>query len=374
VLCYGFFFIPPSFTFLFTNVQYIFTSLVMLLVAQVISHLTIITRRQAESAHQAEMRTATLHLLSQQLASTRGVDKLLETAVQYISDIFNSGVLALLSEDGHLEIKAGYKIELLLSPKERGVAQWVADLGQVAGLGTDTLPSSNALYVPLLTAQGTIGVLRVQPMQLKKLFTPEQRHLLEACANQIALAIEVDRLQEQAKISELQSATDQVRNTLMTYLEAEDISLHKELCSIAEQVHNTVKSLHKLLEKKQVILNCSADVPPISFDKILINEVLKNLIDNALKFTPADSIIHISVSVEKNALVVSVEDNGPGIVPDEMNKLFEKFYRGKMLTPQSGLGLGLAICHRIIHAHGGKIWAENRDQGGAAFRFSLPFG
>ncbi len=429
VLTYGFFFIPPFYTFAFSEIQYVFTLLVMLLVAQVISHLTILTRRQAESARLSEHYTAALHTLSRQLASTRGVDKLLDTAVRYLSEVFSSEVLVLLPENNHLEIRASYGSSTALTPKEQGVAEWVFDLGQTAGLGTDTLPFSDAIYVPLSATQGTIGVLRIRPIQPEHLFTPEQMHLLEACANQLSRALEVDRSQEKEQKSELQSETDRVRskllqsvshdlrtplvavmgaaNTLMemtheldtyqiiklsktiyteleqlnrlinnllqiSYLEAESVKLQKEPHSLYELVSQVVQTFQKKMEGRAITINIPSSIPGIPFDNTLMQEVFFNLIDNALKFTPAGSAIEISAAMQLDKVVVSVEDKGPGIVPDEFNKLFDKFYRGRMLSSERGMGLGLAICRSIIQAHGGEIWAENRKEGGAAFCFTLP--
>ncbi|VVC77212.1 Sensor protein KdpD [Aquicella siphonis] len=429
VLAYDFFFIPPYDSFVITDIQYFFTLMVMLLVTQVISHLAVRTRQQVEVVRLVQHETAVLHTLSRQLASTRGIDKLLGIAVRYIGEVFDCEVLALMPENDRLGIRVGYGMEPVLSTKEQGVAQWVYDLGQIAGLGTDTLPFSDALYVPLLASQSVIGVLRIRPTETGRLFTSDQVHLLESCANQIALALEVDRIQEQAKKTELQSETDRVRLALlqsvthdlrtplvavmgsastlmeigdeldagaikklasdiyfeveqfsrlinnllqMTYLEAESVVLQIEPHALSDVIHAVVKSLSKKIGKKPVHIKLPADMPAVPFDNTLIQEVFINLLDNAIKFTPPESPIEISVVLEKERVLVSVEDHGPGIVFDEVNKLFEKFYRGRLLTTERGLGLGLAICYRIIKAHGGEIWAENRPDGGAVFRFTLP--
>lgn len=429
VLAYGFFFIPPFFTLAFNDYQVIFTLLGMLLVSQVISHLAILSRKQTETARLAERHTAALHTLSRQLASTRGIDKLLETATRYISDMFDSEVIAMLPENNQLVVHARYRTEEELSEKENGVAQWVYDLGQMAGLGTDTLPFSDALYVPLSASQGSIGVLRIHPTKPQHLFTPEQMHLLEACANQIALALEVDRLHEQTQKSELDIESGRVHNKLLqtvshdlrtplvaimgaastliemegklddrahkklineiyveseqlnrlinnllqiTYLEAETIKLQKEPHSLKNVITTVINESSKKIGNKTIHTLLPSDLPQIPFDQTLIEEVFVNLIDNALKFTPTNSPIEISAVVINDYVQVNIEDKGPGIVPDEINKLFEKFYRGRKLSSERGLGLGLAICHSIIKAHGGEIWAENRIGGGAAFRFTLP--
>jgi two-component system sensor histidine kinase KdpD len=429
VLAFNFFFIPPYYQFTVNNFQYLFTFFAMLVTTLTISNLTILNRRQTEKARQREKYTAALHTLSRALASTRGTDKLLTTAVNFIADAFNSEVMALLPEKNQLAIKAKHSKERHLNDKELSVAAWVYDLGQIAGLGTDTLPFSSALYLPLHASLGSIGVLRVKPNTEKSLFSPEQMHLLEACANQVALAIEVDRLHDESQQSEFKTETEHVRNKLLqsvshslrtpliasmgaadtlmemgsqldkqktkalvneihleleqlnrlinnllqiTYLEAESIKLQKQYHSLHEVIATVIKD--DVIQRKQrtIILHIPADLPPIPFDNTLIKEVLLNLIENAINFTPTETPIEISADIDNDKVVISIEDNGPGIMPDEVNRLFEKFYRGRMLTSKRGLGLGLAICRNIVDAHGGTIWAENRKEGGAAFRFTLP--
>lgn len=429
VIAYGYFFANHENGFLIANTQLFFTLFIMLLVTQIISQLTIIMKKQTIASRLLEKRTSTLHALSRQLASARGVNKLLDIAVNYMANIFNSEVLALLSTDGHLEVKSGYGTKLVLNAKDFSVAQWVYDLGQIAGLGTDTLPFSDAIYVPLISSQKPIGVLRIKPKYNAMLFTPEQSHLLEACANQVALAIEVDRLHEQHKQLELESKTDRIRaalleavshdmrtplvaaigsaSTLMelssdlnkhqikklsqdiifeleqlnrlihnflqiTYLEDNAVKLQKEFYPLSNVIATALKISYTKSGKKHINILLPNDLPKIPLDKTLIEEVFVNLIDNSMKFTPAESAIDIKAHLDNQYVVVSIEDNGPGIMPDEVNKLFEKFYRGRMLTTERGLGLGLSICRAIISAHGGKIWAENRKEGGAAFRFTLP--
>ncbi len=429
VIAYAAFFATHDNGILQANTQHFFTLFVMLLVTQIISQLTITMKRQTNTSRLVEKRTSTLHALSRQLASARGVNKLLDIAVDYMANIFNSEVLALLSMDGHLEVKSGHGTKLTLTAKDFSVAQWVYDLGQVAGLGTDTLPFSDAIYVPLITSQKPIGVLRIKPKDQSALFTPEQSHLLEACANQVALAIEVDSLHEQHKQSELESKTDRIRAALLeaishdmrtplvaamgsattlmevnqdlnkqqinklsheiifeleqlnrlihnflqiAYLEDHAVKLQKEPYSLSDVIGIALKISYAKSGKKHINITLPPDLPKIPLDKTLIEEVVVNLIDNSMKFTPTESAINIKALLDNQYVVVSIEDNGPGIMPDEVNKLFEKFYRGRMLTTERGLGLGLSICRAIITAHGGKIWAENRKEGGAAFRFTLP--
>ncbi|WED44570.1 DUF4118 domain-containing protein [Legionella cardiaca] len=196
VLAYDFFFIPPYYSFAITDLEYFLTLIIMLIVAQVISQLTILTRRQMESARQSEQQTSALFTLSKQLSSTRGVDNLLNIGVSYIATIFDSEVIALLPYKGRLTIRTQRSSEKTLGEKEFNIAQWVYELGQKAGLGTDAFSSSEALYIPLLGARGVIGVLRLKFHKKGYFVLPEREQLLEACANQIALALEVDTLYE----------------------------------------------------------------------------------------------------------------------------------------------------------------------------------
>lgn len=429
VLAYDFFFIPPFYSLAVSDLQYFFTLVVMFVVTQMISNLTILTRRQANAARIAEKRAGALYTLSHQLASIRGLDKLLDIATRYIAEMFNSEVVILFPEEKFIVAHSNGEKNITLNEKEQAVARWVYDLGQNAGLGTNTLPSSDALYIPLLASKDTIGVMRILPRHSRQLFTPEQLHLLEACAKQIALSIEVDRLQDQRKESELEFETERVRNSLLQsishdlrvslivvveavsvlmderqeldakavkkladsiYLESEQLSrlinnllqiahletasveLHKDYYSMSDIIDFVIKISSKKIGKKKIHLNVPPDLPQILLDDTMIQEVLINLIDNAIKFSPTDTPIIISALIITDKIKVSVEDKGVGIAPDDINRLFDKFYRGRMGTPQRGVGLGLTICRIVIEAHGGEIWAENCQDAGAVFHFTLP--
>jgi len=427
VIAYNFFLTYPDYTLYPTTISSSLTLLMMLLVSQVMTYITVYARQQVATARLVQHDSTVLHTLSRQLVATRGVDKLLGIAVRYLGEVFKSEVLALVPENDQLAIRAGNEMEALFDEKEQSVAQWVYELGQSAGLGTDTLTFSKALYVPLLASQGPVGVIRIRPSEMKVL-SQEKMHLLESCANQIALALEVDSMHEQLKQSELQMNVDQMSmvfsksvahdirtplvammgavSTLMEmgdaldkhqikklaneintelealsrlinnllqiiYLESETIRLRLDPHSLENTIKQVLKILKKKIGKREIHTHFPADLPEVNYDELLLQDVLINLIENALKFTSPESLIEISVIVEMGRVVVSVEDRGPGIVFDEVNKLFEKFYRGRMLTTERGLGLGLAICYNIIKAHGGQIWAENRPGGGAIFRFTL---
>jgi two-component system sensor histidine kinase KdpD len=428
-LTYIYMFIPPRYSFDMTDLQYIFTLLTMVITAQVISNLTILKRQQAEISYLGEQRTAALHALTRQLASTRGMDKLLEIAVRYISDVFDSEVQVLMPESNQLKVRASSSTVKTLNPKDQGVAQWVFDLGKVAGLGTDTLPFSDALYVPLHGSQGPVGVMRIRPRQSERLLIPEQLHLLEACANQIALAVEVDRLQEKARETQVAIQTERLRTALfssvshelqnplanivrlinkltkssgradedekkesvnnlyreaerlnrlinnllqITQLEEGRIKLHKKLHSIEDLFQSSLSRIEKKLHHREVTVQIPEHFPLVPFDKVLMEQVMVNLIENAILYTPPESVIEVSANLEEDNVLLSVADHGPGLMMTDVEKVFEKFYRGQTPKKESGAGLGLSVCQSILKAHGGRIWAENRWNGGAIFYFVLP--
>lgn len=424
VLAYDFFFISPFYSFAVSDIEYFFTLLVMLIVAQTISHLTILMRRQAESARLTQRQTTALYTFSRQLTSTRGVDKLLELGTQYIANAFNSTVMVLLPKKKHIAVRASYPLQQKLDTKERSIAQWVYEMGQPAGFSTETLSFSKALSLPLLGSSGPIGVIRIQPLN-QDLFTPEQRGLLKSYVNQMALALEVDYLHEKTRRKELEVERDQARTALLKSIfhdlcfplkivistvnqlkkiegkqvreieenidheidklnrlnnnlfqiiqfESHEIELKKSLSSLKKIINSVIKAAKKSIHKRRIHVDIPESLPLVMIDSKLIQEVLVHLFDNAIKFSPPESPIHILAKTTQETIVVSIEDFGSGIIPQEKNKLFKKFYRGKEVMSEHGLGLGLAICQKIITAHEGHIWVENIENKGAAFRFSLP--
>jgi len=424
VLSYDFFFIPPSYTFRVTTLEYILTLLTMFGVAQLIGYLTIMIRRKIQLTQHIQHQTTALYILSRQLTHTRGVPALVSLGANYISDLFKADVMVLLFKKDKLAVHCCYPPKQKINAKERSVGEWVFEMGISAGLGTDTLSFSKALYLPLQVSTGPIGVLRIQPRN-QFVFTPEERDLLDSCIHQISLALDVDRLYEKNRKKELKLKTEQARLSVLgsisrdlysslkvigagfkglkklspekfgvvgkeiddeiekltklnnnilrvIQLEEKDFELDTTETSLKELIQLAVKLSANILKGRSIHTSFPKILPTIKINEGLIKTVLLNLIDNAVKFTPPKSPIAIFVQQDQNVIRVSVEDRGPGVLPDETTKLFEKFYRGKQLINIGGLGLGLAICQRIIASHGGKIWVENMENQGAAFRFTLP--
>jgi two-component system sensor histidine kinase KdpD len=436
VLTFDFCFVPPRWSFTVEEAKYIVTFAVMFLTAVVISHLASLIRRQAEAARLQERQTAAMHALSGELAATRGVEKVLQVSVQHFSEIFQCQAMALLpDEKGKLHVAAGdpaavFQKDIL---KELGVAQWAYDAGQMAGWGTQSLPDSPILYVPLQAADATLGVLALRPRdpQSEYWLLPEQLRLrlLESLAKQVALAFEVERLQKTAMEAQVVAESERLRSSLLgsmthdfqtplaaimgsasslidlqvrldamqaremlanIYDEAERLSrlvnnllniarlqagslkLHKELQPLEEVVGAALNRLEKKLADRPITISLPADLPMVPLDAALVEHIFINLLENSLKYTPPGSPLSISAIRKESEVEVEVADQGPGFPPDDLEKIFEMYYRGTTEIGQKGYGLGLSICRAIVQAHGGRIWAVNRAGEGAAIRFTFP--
>src|SRR5712671_248631 len=429
VAAFDFFLVPPQLSFAVSDIQYLLTFLIMLMVALTISNLTASVRLQAKVAGHRERRSSLLYGMSRELAATRGQEALARVSVRHVSEVFDSQVVVLLPDSNE---KLSYPKTQSLIGSLRGadlaVAQWVQDHGERAGLGTDTLPASPALYLPLQGPQSVLGVLGVLPANPRRVLLPEQFHLLETFAAQIALALERAQLADQAQRASVDAETEGLRNALlasishdlrtplavisgassslmeqagalsaqtraelarsifeqsqqmaelvanvlqMTRLEGA-ITLERDWHALGEIAASVLDRLRERLAGHPVRAWLPEQLPLLRMDAGLMAQLLSNLLENAAKYTPPGTAITLSAEVGEAEVVVSVEDAGPGLPDGDPEQLFAKFYRGSPESAVGGVGLGLAICRAIIRLHGGRIWAERRPGGGAIFSFSLP--
>ncbi|MBL9092659.1 MAG: sensor histidine kinase KdpD [Planctomycetaceae bacterium] len=210
---------------------------------------------------------------------------------------------------------------------------------------------SHDLRTPLATITGAAGLLVEEPETLG-----------EAARRQLAASI----LDEADRLNRL------VANLLdLTRLEAGSIKPDLQPQPIDEVVGVVLKRLERQLEAHPVEVRLPADLPPVAIDDLLVQQLLLNLLDNALKFSPPGAPIELSAEPQGAMLAVTVADRGPGIPPGSERKIFDKFFRLEGQS-QTGSGIGLAICRGIVELHGGTIVAENRPGGGAQFRFTIP--
>jgi two-component system sensor histidine kinase KdpD len=430
ILAFDFFFVPPRFSFAVANIQYVVTFGVMLAVALIIATLGASVTAQTRAAGKRERRTALLYAMSRELVATRSLEDLARVAVKHLAETFASRTVVLVPDaNGRLRHPKSSPTVGSLLGADLSVAQWAYDSGTPAGLGTDTLPGAVTQYLPLKGSHHVLGILAVEPMQRRRLLLPEQRHLIETFAAQIALALERARLQEDAEQSRVTAETEGIRNTLLASishdlrtplavitgassalndpsmsfdpvarrslsaqieakskemaeiisnvldlmrLESGHFSLRLDWVMIEDLVNSALQRLSTRLAEQSVEVHVPTDLPPVHVDGSLVLQVFTNLLENVIKHTPARTRVIISAASEGDFLRVSIEDTGPGLPPGDLERLFAKFHRGRDEGSAGGAGLGLSICRAILTAHGCQIDANQRSAGGARFSFTLP--
>jgi two-component system, OmpR family, sensor histidine kinase KdpD len=428
VLAFDFFLVPPRLTLAVRDTQYIITFIVLFVVSLVVSTLTARVREQAEASIQREAQTAALYNLGRDLTVATDLNDVAESIFTHIGQVFGREVAIFMPEGQRVKTFAsspGYTPD----DNELAVANWAFEHEQPAGRGTDTLPAASLRCQPLQTARGLVGVLGLRPKQPGSLLSPEQRLALDAFAHQSALALERATLVEQARQAEVLQAAEKLQTALlnsishdlrtplvaitgalsaleeddgslddetrrslvenaraeadrlnrlvgnllnMTRIEAGVLKLAREPCDVADLIGSALEIVESRLQDRRVEVTISPDVPLISVDFVLIVQVLVNLLDNAIKYSPEDQPIHVSAWRDHDEVELAVADRGQGIPTEDMERVFDKFYRVQRPGNISGTGLGLSICKGIVEAHGGSIHAENRDGGGTRLALCLP--
>lgn len=431
IAAFDFCFVQPFYTFAVSDVRYLLTFGMMLAIALVMSRLTTRIRQQAEAARGREQRTAALYAMSRELAALPDEAALARAVERHLGNAFNAHSMVLLpAKDGRLAALAG-PAGAPPDEKELSVAQWALDHGTMAGLGTATLPGARALYVPLVSSGRAVGVIGIRPADPRRFQDPTQRQLLETFADLAAIAFERAALARRNQESQVAIEAERLRTSLLSSLshdlrtplaaiagaastlihdgdtlspparrdlasavleeadrlgrlvrnllnmvrmEAGMLQVQREWIPLEEVVGIALIRLDDRLRGHPVRTALPPDLPLLSIDGLLMEQVFVNLLENAAKYTPDGTPIEITASAAAGAVTVEVADRGPGIPPGQEELIFDKFHRLPDAGPEGGSGLGLTICRGIVQAHGGRIWVFNRPGGGAAFRFTIPTG
>jgi two-component system sensor histidine kinase KdpD len=427
VLAFDFFLVPPYLTFAVNDTQYLITFSVLLVISLGISSLTARGREQAEAAIRRESQTSALYNLSRDLTSATNLNHVADIIISRIGQAFGREVAIFLPENGHIHPFASSP-DYLPDENELAVASWAFEHDQPAGRGTDTLPAASIRCHPLKTSNGLVGVLGVHPKESRSFLTPEQRQTLAAFTNQAALAIERASLAEQARRAELLQTAEKLqtamlnsishdlrtplvsitgalsalddddgtlddssRGTLienargeadrlnrlvgnllsMTRIESGAIKLHLEPGDVQDLIGTALEQLDKRIEKHKVKVNVPAGFPLVPMDFTLMVQVIVNLLENAVKYSPENSLIEISSTLEGEKARIQIADRGVGIPDEDLIRVFDKFYRVQRPESVSGTGLGLSISKGIVEAHHGNIYARARDEGGTLVNVEL---
>ncbi|RTL46486.1 MAG: DUF4118 domain-containing protein [Burkholderiales bacterium] len=429
VAAFDFAFVEPRWSFAVGDAQYLVTFAVLLLVGLLIGQLAAGLKAQARAAQERERRVRGLYAMSRELSAALVAEQVAEIALRFLRAEFGVAAAVLVPP---LAASPGREVLAVLPgasvAPDLGVAQWAFDHAQAAGQGTDTLPASPCLMLPLRAPMRVRGVLAIEgrrdsPAQR---WTPEQRELLDTCASLLAISLERIHYIEVAQQSSLQMEGERLRNSLLTAishdlrtplaalvgladalqltplqpqqaevagamrrsslrmsalvsnlldmarLQSGAVQLNRQWLPLQEVVGSALASLDETLAGRPVRVVLPAELPLVELDAVLFERVLVNLLENAVKYAPGP--LRIEARVAGPEIEIDVVDEGPGFPPGRELRLFDKFERGDRESALPGVGLGLAICKAIVEAHGGRIGAHNVATGGACVRVALPRG
>ena len=433
VLAYNFFFIPPLYTLTVADPENVLTLFFFLIVAVIVSNLTARTRSQVLTARARAKTTAELYAFSRKVAGIGGLDDLLWAMAYQISSMLKVRTVLLMPiKDGNgLEVASAYPPEDRLDDADMAAARWTWEHNRAAGRGADTLPGGKRLFLPLRTGSGPVGVIGIDRDAPGPLLTPDERRLLDALCDQAAVAIERISLAKGLDEARVLAETERLRAALltsishdlrtplasilgavsslrsfpqrytpaereellatlqdeaerlnrfvsnlldMTRLESGAIELKLELIDVAEIVGAALQRAGNVLAGHRVEVNIEPSLPMLRLDAVLFEQVLFNLLDNAAKYSPSGSRIDIRATRDGELVEIEVVDEGLGIPPADLERVFDKFYRVQAQDRRrAGTGLGLAICRGFVEALGGWIVARNRrDRSGAVLTIRMP--
>ncbi len=429
-LVWNFFFLPPLYTFIIGSFQDALAFGMFFAIALAMGQLTARIRAQQSAEREREERATALYLLTRELAEGKDFAELLGAVIRQLDKVFQADVAVLLPDtDNPLDLVPYPFGTLEVSEKEASVAAWSFRNGKPAGRTTDTLPSAEGLYLPLVTPTGCLGVIGLRLRDARSL-SVQQRTLLDNFIRQVALVLDRQRLSDAEHSARLIAESERLGKTLLNSISHElrtpiaaiasaasglveeggkaDATLHRALvgeireasqrlnrlvgnlldmtrlesghlkprlewCDISDLVNVTLKHVEKELAAHHVTVTLPEKLPLVQMDFVLMEQVLANLLLNAAMHTPPGSEVQVRAAVEGKELALVIADNGPGIPSDALPHIFDKFYRGPN-APAGGSGLGLSIVRGFVDAHAGKVSVQNRPSGGAEFTIRLPLG
>ena len=430
-LCYNFFFVPPYYTFTIADPTNLAAFFFFMSIAILVSNVAARVRSRADTAIGRVRTTESLYAFSRKLAGTATLDDVLWATAYQTALMLKVRVVLLLPEEGMLTVKSGYPPEDQLDQADLAAANWAWGNDRPAGRGSDTLPGAKRLFLPMRTGRGAIGVIGIDDDRTGPLLTPDQRRLLDALVDQGALAIERVLLVEDMERVKRTVESDRLRGALltsishdlktplasvlgaastlrdlgggldeaqkrdllatvideserlnrfianlldMTKLESGAIVPNAARLDVGDIVGSALRRASKILVHHKVSLELAADLPMLELDAVLFEQVLFNLLDNAAKYAPPGTTISIRGARDRDSVSLQILDEGGGIPLEELESVFDKFYRaqkGDHVRP--GTGLGLAISRGFVEAMQGTISAANRaDRSGAVITIRLP--
>jgi two-component system sensor histidine kinase KdpD len=424
-LTWNFLFIPPIFTFRIDKLEDGLMFIFFFVMALVTGRLTGRLRAQAGTERSREQRATALYQLTRAIATARSTDEVIRDAGAQIQELFGAK-MAIFTPTAAGPLVLHPTATYVAGEKEQGVAEWVLRNRRAAGRFTDTLPSSEGFYLPLVAGDTVLGVMGLKA-PAEEILSVSQRDLLETFSTQIALALDRERLRATEEAGRLARESDKLHRTLldsvshelktplaviaataeqlagpgpsdrpsllgelqtavrrlqrlvnnlldMTRLEAGALKPRLEWTDLHDLVNAAVAATREAAAGRSVAVQLPPDLPLVRLDFALIEQALVNLMHNACVHTPAAAAIALSAGVDEGAgeVWLAVSDTGPGLPAEAAGRIFDKFFRGRP-DRAGGLGLGLSIVRGFVEAHGGRVEARNQPEGGARFAIYLPF-
>jgi two-component system, OmpR family, sensor histidine kinase KdpD len=430
VVCYDFFFVPPAYTLDVLDARYFLTFGMMLGIGIVIGTLTLRLREERRAAVARERRTNAVYGLSRELAFAADAPGVGQACVGAVAEAFECDSAFLVRSGGDaLEAVAASPPTFALTPGEAAAAAWALAHGRAAGRDTENHAGEAVVCLPLRTWGDPLAVLAVKPPRDRPL-TGAQQDLLDALGRHAAVALDRVRLADEARRAALRARSEELRSALlsavshdlrtplaaitgagtlllddgvadaalrreltttvveeaerlerlvsnlldMTRLESGVVEPKREWVPLVEVVGTALNRLDRQLGAREVTVDIADDVPLLSVDPILVQQLFVNLLENAIKYTSPGSEILVRAARAGGAVAVEVADRGPGIPAGDEERIFDRFHRAAQpgVRGARGVGLGLPIARAIAQAHGGRLVAEHRPGGGALFRLTLP--
>jgi len=434
VVCFDLFSIPPLLTFTVNDARYLISFGVYLAVAAFTASLASQLKERYSEARQREAVTSALFTLSTQVAAATNLRSVLQEIVRQARETFGFSTSILLpdsSDNLRVEAKSGFDNAGAGELIEPQILQWVYTHGKIAGYGTRAYKETSLLYVPLKTESRIHGVMCIAVVPVGKGASSVQMHVIEALASLAAVSVARVHLEEEAKLAQLTAESERLRTALldsishelrtplatimgavtgikesaglltveaeqellqtiedgahrmnrlvtnllgMVRLESGMLRLNRKWSDISDMIGVALRQVQDSLQNRPVQVKLQDHLPAISVDDVLIEQVLANVLNNAVKYSPPGSPILLEVLEYDGEVTIRVRDWGIGIQADDADKIFDKFYRSPLSQSIPGTGLGLAICKGIIQAHGGDIFARAADDKGTVVTIRLPVG
>lgn len=432
VLSFDFFFVPPVLSFTVADLRYLISFAVYIAVAVLTASLAARLKQQVLYSKQKEKQTATLYALSKQISSAVDMPSLLDCFSRQLTEILKIDVTIYLAENSNELTLAchsnpyGHHVQ---EQAELALAKRVYEQGNPLEKRISHTGGIVGNFIPLQIEDHRFGVMVLFPKHEKNEAIPEQSLLFEALGGLAASAVARVKFEEEAKLAHLTAESERLRIAIlnsvshelrtplaaiigsatglidgdklftaeqrmellvtirdgalrmnrlvlnllgMARLEGGMLTLRKNECEVEELIGSTLLQLKDYQEHRKIRLDLPDTIPVVLGDEVLLEQMLVNVVSNAIKYSPDYSEIVLSVQVGSESVSLSVADGGIGLKQDELERIFEKFYRSELTKPFTGTGLGLAISKGIAELHGGTISAKSNEPKGAIVTISLP--